>query len=263
MKLKDICDILEEIAPLELGEDWDNNGIQIDTGKGDINKILFALEINRDVLCEAISNNIDLIVTHHPLIFNKLHRIAENNIPDRYILELIRNDISVYSSHTNFDKAKLGNNIYLSQLLKLENVNELDTGIGVLGLSHREMSFRKYILYLKEVLNLPDGYIKSIGNLEKNIKSVALCTGAGGDIIYTAKNLGVDLVITGDVKFNIAQDARGMDICLIDAGHFGTEKIFAENIKVQFDELTRKRNFSVETFESKSNLDPYNSYEIF
>lgn len=101
------------------------------------------------------------------------------------------------------------------------------------------------------------------------MNKVALCTGAGGDLIYAAKKLGCDIVVTGDVKLNIAQDAKAMNLALVDAGHYGTEKIFSENIKKQFDEIMDDNidkiqdsndvdERKVETFIADSNTNPFN-----
>lgn len=258
MKLKEATAIIEDIAPLNLGEEWDNNGIQISTGKEEINKIMFALELNNEVIEEAIMENVDLIVTHHPLFFTAQRNLKCDDIVGDYAIKLIKADINLYASHTAFDKAPLGNNFYMADLLQLENVEDIEGEIGIKGDFSEKLTFEKAIAHVKEALNLPDGYIRSVGDMNRFVKSVALCTGAGGDLIYPANRIGVDLVITGDVKLNIAQDAKAMNMCLIDAGHYGTEKIFGENIKEQFDLMAVEQGFVVQSILAKSNTNPFN-----
>ncbi len=258
MKLKEAVEIIEEIAPISLGESWDNNGIQIDVGNDSIDSILFALEINDDVIDEAIKMESDLIVTHHPLLFRPLSRISLDDISGRYAIKLIKSGISLYSSHTCFDKAALGNNFYMASLLDMRNVEEIEGDIGIIGEFNVSMTLADAISHVEKSLDLPQDYIRSVGDLDDYVKTVALCTGAGGDIIYSAKKLGADLVITGDVKFNIAQDAKAMGLALLDAGHYGTEKIFSENMMEQFKLIAQEKGFTIDTKVAQANTNPFN-----
>ena len=113
MNIKDVKAVLNHIAPLSLQEEWDNSGMQIDTGREEINKILVSLEITSEVIEEAIAAKAQMIVTHHPLIFHPVKRIQVDDVVGNYILRLIRAEIPVYSAHTCFDSAPGGNNEYI------------------------------------------------------------------------------------------------------------------------------------------------------
>ena len=120
----DMVNLLGNISPETLSEDWDNSGVQIDLGNDTIGKVLVALEINNAVIDEAIKSNIDMIITHHPLIFSSMKKIRRADILGNKLLRLIENKISVYSMHTSFDSVKGGNNDYILDLMKWES-NEI------------------------------------------------------------------------------------------------------------------------------------------
>ncbi len=123
--VKDILKIIQNIAPESLAEDWDNSGIQLLPGINEIGKILICLEINEEVMKESMENGIDLIVTHHPLIFSPLKKITSENRTGEIIINLLKKNIMVYSAHTSFDSAYGGNNDYLAEVMGLENVRLL------------------------------------------------------------------------------------------------------------------------------------------
>ena len=116
MRKEELIKAIESFAPPELAEDWDNTGVQIDMGYPEVKRVLTALEITDEVIDEAMNAEADWIVTHHPLIFTSTSCIDYAGNTGRYIERLIRAGISVYSSHTAFDKAEGGNNDYLGKL---------------------------------------------------------------------------------------------------------------------------------------------------
>ena len=103
MKIDDFVAELEAIAPLETQEEWDNSGWQLKLTDEDITKVMVALEINRQVIYDAVLNDTDLILTHHPLIFGGMKKVYYNDNTGNYLVELIKHGISVYSTHTPFD----------------------------------------------------------------------------------------------------------------------------------------------------------------
>lgn len=124
---KKIANIIEEIAPLNTALQWDNVGFQIGNENIEINRIMIALEVTEEVLNEAISNNIDLIITHHPLIFKSIYSVVTDNPIQKLIIKMIKNNINLYVAHTNIDASQNGTNHYLSKLLNLNRVEGLDT----------------------------------------------------------------------------------------------------------------------------------------
>ena len=126
MILKNIINILEEQYPKNLAYDWDNVGLLIGNINSDIKKILICLEANEAIIDEAIENKVDLIITHHPFIFKKILSINENDIKGKCIYKLIKNNINIYSMHTNFDIAFGGLNDFFVDKLNLQNIKVLD-----------------------------------------------------------------------------------------------------------------------------------------
>ena len=126
MKLKTLTKKIEEKYPLNLAYDWDNVGLLVGDSNQDINKIMVVLEANEKVIDEAIEKNVDLIITHQPFIFSKLNKLVTTDFKGNLIHKLIRNNISIYSMHTNFDIAFDGLNDYFVEILNLQNTKILD-----------------------------------------------------------------------------------------------------------------------------------------
>ncbi len=254
----ELIDSIEKIAPRHLAEVWDNCGMQIDLEKENVNKILVSLEITKEVLREAKSLGVDFIITHHPLIFTGLKQIDSNDVTGNYIIDCINSGISVYSAHTNFDKAEKGNNYYLAELLELKDINKFEDidleYIGLYGELKDEIALNDVICKIKNKLELFDYEIKVVGQLDKKIKKVGLCTGSGIDMLDVAIKTGCQLFVTGDVKYHDAVKAKELNMNVIDAGHFGTEKIFVPNLCMQLKKVFFDR---VEIIASKSDSNPF------
>lgn len=265
MVYEEVIGGIEKIAPPELAPQWDNSGVQVYTGKENIQRILVCLEINGDIIEEAKKRSVDLIVSHHPLIFQGLksinpygysslsvevHRVGEQ-MTSKYVMELIKADISAYSAHISFDRAPDGNNAYLSELLGLEDVYVPGSAeaevTGLIGSWKEEKILEEVLKQLAEIPGVSLAEMRVVGNPKRPVNKVALCTGAGGDLLGYAISQGCDLFITGDVRFHEAQLAAGAGIALVDAGHFGTEKLFEGNFADQLREVLGNRVSVVET----------------
>lgn len=124
-KVAEVIQMMGEIAPQSLAEDWDNVGLQVGSTGQEVKNVLLALDFNKEILKEAKNKNCQLIITHHPLIFNGLSSINSHNQSGRLIMELIKNEISLYSAHTNLDIAEFGLNDFLINKLPVKNVSLL------------------------------------------------------------------------------------------------------------------------------------------
>lgn len=258
MKLYDIISRLDSIVPENMQETWDNSGVQINCGNREIKKALVALEITFEVIEEAVREKADMIITHHPLIFTGIKSIDADEVKGRYIIDLINNGISVYSMHTNFDRAHGGNNDYIAQLLDLDGTAPLIvdgcgdeiTRAGICS----QMSLAELAHKLACGLGIDDRFISITGEPDTPVGKVGICSGAGSEYIEPAMMNGCDVFITGDVKYHEAVNAREMGMCVIDAGHFGTERIFPE----AFTELMYSNEFTeVDFIISSVDINPF------
>lgn len=236
MKLKKIISVLESIASPELKEVWDNVGLMVGTEDKDVDKILIALDFNSLVLEEAIKLKANLIITHHPLIFNPL-----KNITDERILKAIKNDIAVYSMHTNLDNAVNGVNYALSEKLGIYNCLSL----GMIRFGYiPQTTFGDYIDVVKKELETSS--VRTVGNPQKTIRKVAVLGGSGGSMLNDVFSLNCDLYITGECAYNYALDAFERGLCVIAAGHFETENPVVSKLKKMLE-----LRIDAEIFESK------------
>jgi len=246
--LEKIIEKIENFAPPELACDWDNSGWQIYLGNNSVNKILVTLTCTLDVVEQAIKNNCDLIISHHPLIFEKLNKISTANINSLALIKAIQSNIQVYSAHTNLDSAQGGIADKLAELLELKNVDCLEqiseeSKLGRVGELKEEISLDIFIKKLKEALKTNN--IKLINPLNKTkIKKIAVIPGSGAGFIHQIKD--IDVLITGDVKYHNALEVK--DIVVIDAGHFETERIILPVIK----ELLKEFSMGVLIAEEKA-----------
>ncbi len=271
--VKDVADAIEKTAPIELQETWDNAGFQIEFGEAPAERILTCLELHMDIVREAQALSCSMIVTHHPLIFSGIRKISSGDTEGDMIIELVKSGISVYSCHTPFDKAKGGNNDMLARALDLTSIKNLEGeevgepekmlernsmfDIGRMGKFRKAVSVKEVAEMLCENLDIDRRKIRWTGDLERTVKTVGICTGAGIEFAQAAAAHGCELFITGDMKHHEAQKAEAMGIAVIDAGHYGTEKTFGENMKSI---LQRQLGEKVEIFAASASTDPF---EVF
>lgn len=258
MKLKEIIKVFEENYPTELAYKWDKVGLMVGDLESEVSKVMVVMEVNNEVLKEAIKEEVGLIITHHPLIFKPLQMIEKSDPRGSLIYGLIENKISLYSAHTNFDVANEGLNSYISKILELNDVEGFDmaetpeTYLGRIGKLKESMTLEEVSLYIKEKLKLD--FIKLIGKKDDKIEKLAIITGSGVSSMIAAKKAGCDVFLTGDIKYHDAMDALENGINLIDAGHFGTEKFFGEIAKNYLERVLPKE---IDIIEANSLKDPF------
>lgn len=255
MKIDELIRQVELIAPLDLQEPWDHSGWQLKVTNGDVSRVLVSLEVNEKVIDEAVSLRADLILSHHPLYFNGMKEIDCNNIIGNHTIRLIREGISVYSTHTPFDKCEGGNNDYLGGLIGAENIRTLpgdESGICRMGRLHAPMTAEAFIRLMEEKLRIDKRFFSFTGNLSDVIQMVGWCSGAGAEFADIAVDAGCDLFFTGDVKYHTAQYAKDIGMNLLDCGHFGTEYLFAENMCRHLDKIEK-----MDIIQSQVDLNPF------
>ncbi len=220
-KIREIFEYIEQIAPSCNACAWDNDGLQVcDNAEGEVNKILLCLDVTDKAIEQAIKLGANLIISHHPLIFNSLNGINEKVPEAKIAIKLLKNGISCISAHTRLDKATDGVNEKLARLMginKPERFGEDD--IGIIG-NIEKTDCKSLALFAKGLLNTPHAeYVLG----DKTISKLAVVCGSGKDFLYDAFKQGADALLTGDVSYTAFVNAQRLGIALIDAGHFYTE----------------------------------------
>lgn len=254
---KHLISMIEEIAPPELMEPWDNTGVQISAGGTDVNRILVCLDVCEETVNEAVEKNCDFIVSHHPMFFEGIKSIDQDTAKGSYIVKLITNGISVYSSHTSFDTVEGGNNDYLAQVLGIEEVCiPEEEPIMRTGKLPEKMKLSKLCGLINSAVMNEKGLSFS-GNPDDEVLKAGICTGAGASLMNTACELGCDVLITGDVKYHDFQKADELGLKVIDAGHYETEIFFAENMGAKLQAVLKGK---AEVFPAKSQKNSLKRY---
>ncbi len=221
-RTSEIIKILEDFAPLELAESWDNSGWQVFFGNDNTTKVLLCLSVTDDVINQAFELGCNLIVSHHPLIFKPLKVVK-----DVKIIKAVQRGIQIYSLHTNCDKTNNGTSDLLAERLNLKKTAVLNDFVRV-GLAPHDMTLDELIAHVKLAFNVER--IKLVNNAKKSIiKTIAVCAGSGAEFIPEVEKYNIDAYITSEIKYHDALDSRRAAI--LDIGHFESEKPFVEEIK--------------------------------
>ncbi len=231
MKVKEIEQILDKNLRKEIAMSWDNVGLQIGDYKDDVSKILLALELTTEILNEAIEKKCDMILVHHPLIFSGVKKVVKDE--ENLIYRLIKTGISLYVSHTNFDMIDGGLNDYFAKKIcakKITPIYEENEEYGLLRIFEIEnIKLKDFAVLLKNEFGLES--IRIVGQKDDDISKVGLVTGSGFEYADLAQKYGVDVFVSGDLKYHQAMDFKSEKINVIDMGHFETESIFANAMK--------------------------------
>ena len=264
IQLSKIIKELEVLAPSSLKFPWDNVGLLVGDENQKISRVFVCLDITHENVRSAIAFGADLIVSHHPLIFDPLKSITESTLTGGIVRALIQNNISAFCMHTSFDMADGGMNDILAQKLGLSDIRkftpdecigengEVLDGIGRVGVLERPLDLEDFIIHVKETLG--SKALKYTGNLSEMVKTVAICSGSGGSELYAAYNSGADAYVTADLKHDHGRIATELGLPIIDAGHFETENIIcqflADFFKTRFCELEVETSHSSPYFKS-------------
>ena len=227
MKLEKITSVIEAFAPLSYQDAGDNAGLAVGFPDKEVTGALFCVDITEDVVDEAIDRGINLVISHHPIIFYPLKRLDYRDNVDRVIIKAIRNDIALYSCHTNLDSARGGLSDCMARMLGLNGVSVLEpragdplSGFGAIGVLEGEMPTLEFLQRVKGVFG--SGVVRHSRIYSENIRTVAVCSGAGSYLLPEAIAAKADVFVTADVKHHQFLEAAGR-ITIADIGHFESE----------------------------------------
>lgn len=266
LKLKNIIEVMEnEYAPVEFKLDFDNVGLMVGDANENINSILVSLDCTLKVIEEAKKLGCNLIITHHPILFKNPKNITTETLLGKKIIELIKNNINVYSSHTNLDAVPQGMNEIVMDILGLKNYsviekNSLDfkgeeAGIGRIAELEERITLEELCHKVKNSLNIKA--LRYAGEEKKLIKKIAVINGSGTELLASAKKLGADCVITGDTTYHYVSDYAEEGIAIIDAGHFETEWPSMKIIAKWLEEKLNSKDKTVKVYISEESVSPY------
>ena len=273
MKIKEIIDALEIFAPLPLQDGFDNAGMQVGLTDVKATGALLCLDVTEDVVEEAINQGINLIISHHPLMFKGYKSITGKDYTERCIMNAIKNEITIYSMHTNLDNAPNGVNYKIAEKIGLKNVKVLDpkeymqqessnnteennkpsewlmAGSGAIGELEEPMTETEFLKHVKRTFEA--GCVKHTKLTGRLISKVAICGGAGAFLMEKAVKEYADAFVTGEIKYHdyfYYEDK----ILATEIGHYESEQYTKDIIQ---DFLNRKFP-SLRTEQTKINTNP-------
>ncbi len=257
MTVRDIVTLIEETYPTNAARSWDHVGLLLGSMDWNVYTIYVALDATDEVLEHAMAVGADLIITHHPVIFGERDRVTGEDFVGRKLLTMAEHKIACYAMHTNYDAYRMGaladRALGLKETEVLEVLRDVpvppayvktvellsesgggeekrfEYGFGTVGNLEEPVSLYSYAKRVKECLGIAS--VKVFGNPHRNIRRIAVLPGSGKSEIDVAVEKGADVLITGDIDHHSGIDALQKGIALIDAGHYGIEHLFIEDMK--------------------------------
>lgn len=226
-----ICDMLEELSPKGYAEKWDNVGLLVGRMDKEVNTIYIALDATDEVINAAIECEADMLITHHPMIFSAMKNVTADHFIGRRVLKLAKHDISYFAMHTNFDVMGMADaaadeiDLMDREVLDVTYEDEIGIeGLGRIGSLPECMSLYELCNFVKDRFDLEA--VKVFGDLDRLVDVCAIAPGSGKSMLKAAIDKGADVIITGDIDHHEGIDSVAQGLCIIDAGHFGIEKLF-------------------------------------
>lgn len=238
MKCKEIMECLEKVSPKMYAESWDNVGLLVGNEDKEVKKIMIALDASDTVISQAVKEQADMLITHHPMLFSAVKKITAGDFIGRKVIELIRADISYYAMHTNYDVCymneaaadKIGlQDKTVLEPLKLNRETGVIEGIGRFGTLKEPVTVAELAERVKKEFSLDT--VRITGDKTHKVQKAAISTGAGKSMISYALENQMEVLVTGDIDHHSAKDALEQGLQIIDAGHFGTEHFMTESVK--------------------------------
>ena len=267
----DIIKVMETMAPLRLAEEWDNVGLQVGQLDWPVRSIWVALDPLYDVVDDACRNGVDLLITHHPLIFNPLRCINFDTPVGSVIQAAAGHKLAIFAAHTNFDSAVDGINDLLAFRVGLADLKVLKRGdrpcedsatddiqkqgLGRVGELEETMELLPLALSIKKKLGLK--YIKIAGKPDLPVRRVAVCSGSGSGLMKDFYSSGAQVFISGDLRYHDAREVEALNLGLIDMGHFASEYLAIEVLAKRLDKILTADGKDVKVEACRLENDPF------
>lgn len=283
MTVATLCDWLQQLAPLELSEDWDNTGLLLGDPAAAVERVMTCLTLTPASVAEALAEGAQMVVVHHPLPFKPLAKITTQSYSGRLVWELARAGISVYSPHTAWDSAPRGINARLADMLGLTQVAPLipadpvrwpnlsvNVGAGRSGVLPQPLTISEITDILAQQLPSCRPRVSEperIGTAEMDgpeaepprlVRKVAICCGSGGSLLSAAVASHCDLFLTGEGTFHTCLESQAAGIALLMIGHFASERFAMEQLATELSAAHPQ----VAVWASKLEGDPVRNCEV-
>jgi dinuclear metal center YbgI/SA1388 family protein len=248
-------EFLEALAPVSLAEDWDNVGLLVGDELQTVQRVMTCLTITPESAFEAVSERVDLIVTHHPLPFRPLQQLTTASHEGEMLWDLMRAGVSIYSPHTAYDSCQGGINQQLAVGLELQGIRPLipagdpppgtippgeGTGGGRYGSLKHPLDLGALAERVKSFLGV--GRVQLVCDMQRPQSYVAVACGSAGEFLRPAIDARCNVLVTGEVSFHTCLAARAAGMNLILAGHYASERFavetLADTIRAKFPELS-------------------------
>ena len=227
MKAGDIAAAIEAFAPLSIQEGWDNSGLLIGSPEDEVHGVLVSFDCTPELIDEALASGCDMVVTHHPLIFRGLKRIAGGDPVSDAVIRAVRGGVAVYAAHTTADKVIEGVSGAMARRLGLRDIallNDADgVGFGAVGTLPAPLTGEETIALVKERFGLQ--VVRTSKPVDR-VERVAVCGGSGSSEIDAARAAGAQAYLSGDISYHHFFTPEGFMI--LDIGHFESEKDIVE-----------------------------------
>ena len=260
--VSEVIRFLDEFAPARLAEEWDNVGLLIGRHAARVDNLLTCLTLTPDVAAEAVQNEVQLIVSHHPVLFHAARKISDATGEGQMLLNLIENGIAVYSPHTSFDSAAEGVNQSLATSFGLCGIQPIrpaaadsELGSGRFGILPTAVSLSQFLENARSAVNAE--YLEFSGVLDSTVSQIAVACGAAGEYLDDAIAAGCDTFVTGEARFHSALQARAAGVKLVLLGHYSSERPAIERLA----EVLGQEFPDVSCIASQIETDPLSVYQ--
>lgn len=250
MFCREIIETIEKRYPVSCALDWDHVGLLVGSRDREVRTVYVALDALDEVIGAAAHAHADMLITHHPLLFSPLRQVTEEDFIGRRVIRLIREEISYYAMHTNYDV--MGMAELAGEVMGFSDPEVLEItcpegagggrpeGIGRVADLERPLTLRECCAQVKERFALEA--VKVFGDPDSVVRRAAISPGSGKSMITAALDAGAEVLITGDIDHHTGIDAQAQGLSIIDGGHYGIEKIFVRDmanfLRGHFPELT-------------------------
>ncbi|MCG7248490.1 Nif3-like dinuclear metal center hexameric protein [Corynebacterium simulans] len=233
----DIRRVLEEAYPPHLAEKWDAVGLICGDPEDEVGKVAFALDCTQQVAEKAVEMGAQMLVVHHPLLLRGVTSVAADTPKGKVIHTLLKGGVALFAAHTNADKARPGVNDKLAELVGIEpgrpiiphalsdaEVTETSLGLGRIGELPEPMTLREFTQQVANALPETVWGIRAAGDPDDVVKRVAVSSGSGDSFLDAARELGVDVYVTSDLRHHpVDEHLRAGGPAVVDTAHWASE----------------------------------------